>query len=297
MNKKILVVLIILIVLIIGWLVWKYQISGNVLITTDKTEYEQKETLRVKIKNNFRKNVCFSSCYPYYLERKTEEWKSYLYGDCQKKDLIETCVNPGEVKAFEITLSPVEAGLHRIAIPICSDCKTGEEFKESRKFYSNEFTIKEKDETANWKTYRNEEYGFEIKYPDDWHIHEVEDGYIGIVDTEEKVFPQMVFQKSNWMGVTIIYYSKPTDFTWEEWLRKRDIVGYEKSTERGLEVIKITERTGIFPGEVFFGNEKKIYGLDYMSEYFNEDGSINREKEQECLNIFNQMLSTFRLLE
>ena len=30
------------------------------------------------------------------------------------------------------------------------------------------FKFIEKDETANWKTYRNEEYGFKVKYPEDW---------------------------------------------------------------------------------------------------------------------------------
>jgi hypothetical protein len=28
------------------------------------------------------------------------------------------------------------------------------------------------DETANWKIYKNEEYGFEIKYPEDWEIYQ-----------------------------------------------------------------------------------------------------------------------------
>jgi len=30
---------------------------------------------------------------------------------------------------------------------------------------------KVEDETANWKTYRNEKYGFEVRYPPDWELH------------------------------------------------------------------------------------------------------------------------------
>ncbi len=36
------------------------------------------------------------------------------------------------------------------------------------------FKFMEKDETANWKTYRNEEYGFEVRYPNNWLKDEVD---------------------------------------------------------------------------------------------------------------------------
>lgn len=109
---------------------------------TEKTEYKMGDTIKVKIENNLKKNICFSSCYPYYLERKNGEWESYRYIECPDSDLIESCVNSGEVKAFEFTMPSVGTGLHRLVIPACIGCSPGENFREDQKFYSNEFVIK-----------------------------------------------------------------------------------------------------------------------------------------------------------
>ena len=42
---------------------------------------------------------------------------------------------------------------------------------------------KVEDQTANWEIYRNEEYGFEIKYPQDWRVEEEKGsfGYMGFI--------------------------------------------------------------------------------------------------------------------
>ena len=34
-------------------------------------------------------------------------------------------------------------------------------------------------DTANWKTYQSEKYGFEFRYPEDWYIIEENDSYTG----------------------------------------------------------------------------------------------------------------------
>ncbi len=151
-KTKILIVILIVFVIPAGWLIWKWQsYSMVVLSSTDKIEYEEGENLRVSIKNSFKKNICFSSCYPYFLEKKNGQWESYPYGVCEKPDINKTCIEPGQIKIFEINLSFVEERLHRLALPVCVGCEQGEEFEEIKRFYSNEFTISEKkvSETTN----------------------------------------------------------------------------------------------------------------------------------------------------
>ncbi|KPJ56936.1 hypothetical protein AMJ49_03420 [Parcubacteria bacterium DG_74_2] len=145
-KTKILIgILVIIFILVVGWYFLEFfQNSGKVLINTDRQEYEIKESLRIKIKNDFRRNICFSSCYPYYLENKDGEWEFYPYGKCLKMDIIENCVKPGQEKTFEIKLEFVNEGSHRISVPVCQGCAIGDLFSENKRFYSNEFTIQEK---------------------------------------------------------------------------------------------------------------------------------------------------------
>jgi len=140
---KILIGILVIIILIGILLIWKnYQASGSVLIQTDKTEYQPGDILKVKIKNNFRKEISFSSCYPYYLERKNEKWESYKYTECRDFNGQGNSIEVRKEKAFEITLPDIPDGLHRLSIPVCIDCKEKDPFREDKRFYSNEFLIK-----------------------------------------------------------------------------------------------------------------------------------------------------------
>jgi hypothetical protein len=139
-----LIIIIVVLLLIIGWMGWKgYRLrKEGILIVTDKDEYTAGENLKVKIKNNFGKQICFSSCYPYLLENKNKNWRNYKYAKCQRFNGNDHCIRAGDLKAFELTLPEAIKGVHRLAIPVCIGCKESDTFREDKKFYSNEFTIK-----------------------------------------------------------------------------------------------------------------------------------------------------------
>lgn len=139
-RKEILIGLGLLILLLL--LVFLISKKQKLVITTDKKEYEIGDSLRMKIENYFLKRACFSSCYPYYFELKEKEWNSYHYQECPHSNSTEVCIEPGKIKAFEISLSGMKKGLHRLSLPACLNCFEGDEFRKDDVFYSNEFEIK-----------------------------------------------------------------------------------------------------------------------------------------------------------
>ena len=124
------------------------------LISIDKKEYSRGDAVRVNIRNNFKESICFSSCYPYYLEQKEEEWKSYPYSQCATSNIVADCFGPDYqyqlqpesqkgIKRFELELPlSLNTGKHRIVVPLCIGCTPEEPFRTDDLLYSDEFIIK-----------------------------------------------------------------------------------------------------------------------------------------------------------
>jgi len=128
------------------WGIWNYYyrlLPQYVLIITKEPVYHSNKELKLAIKNILPNNICFSSCYPYYIEAKLGKWVTYDYYEyCPHPDLIESCIKPDYAKFYLITLPDLDPGLHRIRVPVTISGKAGQEFREDRVYYSNDFIIK-----------------------------------------------------------------------------------------------------------------------------------------------------------
>jgi len=111
-------------------------------VKIEKSYYSQGESLRLNVKNHLSEKVCFSSCYPYFLEKREDgKWVRYEYSDCPEENVNEICIFPKELKGFKISLDAIEPGVHRVVIPVSDGREEGEEFQEIKKVSSDKFMV------------------------------------------------------------------------------------------------------------------------------------------------------------
>ena len=142
--------------------------------------------------------------------------------------------------------------------------------------------------STKWKTYQNDEYGFEVRYPKEFNIKEEKSEFIS-------------FEKKDkyWMGIEL---KDRKNKTIEEWMSSdadyRREFPYNKEKEITIEGIKTwIVLEPVTMGEDYFRSFLPKGDSMIIFEY--NPGFIEYESEDffQAVGDFNQILSTFRFLE
>ena len=146
-------------------------------------------------------------------------------------------------------------------------------------------TTTTKDETADWKTYTNEKYGYSLKYPKDWEYKEnMHEGYekgaiVGFrkPPTKDEGFYDIVIRVAD-AGNTL---------TIDEWLARNAKPSIVTSpTHKTIGVDKL-------PGVEFIESNMDEHKAVYLA-HNKLVMSFTIAKDSKYLSIFNKMLSTFK---
>ncbi len=155
-------------------------------------------------------------------------------------------------------------------------------------------------DTSGWQTCRNEEYGYEFKYPKDWYIYErmigieveVESSSVTEIDSCQGkllVLSQKLSVRGGWYPPTISV--SVFDDNWgnslEEYLQKFDteifpVVVTKEETVGGVKIIKYTRQSS--PHAILL-YKKRVIGVTITTE---------DKKQNEFLN---KVLSTFKFID
>lgn len=169
------------------------------------------------------------------------------------------------------------------------------------------------DPTADWRTYRNEEYGYEVRYPEDWVIT-TSVGSLAIGGEATPCSEEITIYREEAMDnpynpfvfyeLMVLGHENPDNLALEDWMRFQENVCFEKGLPCGLSV----EETEEIKIDNLRGRKGSIFVIDdTQTVIFLEGKSVILELSYNNLeqsnpnpsnfNTINQIISTLKFID
>lgn len=170
----------------------------------------------------------------------------------------------------------------------------------------------EKDKTADWKNYRNKEYGLEIKYPKDWKVRET-GGLVEIISPELTEVESYEVDSVTLEAKIRKWKAEAASLSWAVWDETYwdelpEIAGCYDLYELNIGKNNILAKRCWFEkcklgfcyhrNSVFVKQKGVLLVLEITIPFIEREKELTLiERKEKYLNIFNQILSTFRFIE